>query len=245
MLFLLFALLPIQAFSNCEWPQSTSSSSHGQWLEFEVDSASFLSHLRDSYDLPEDFANSEWRQSIISQVDVDPISLLNRQREIFRQALPGYLPAYDRVIDGSFGQISSIHCLEGLLYLEHWRQQSPMLPSEFETLVLQNQATTRVLFFSTPDLGISESGRDALIKESLQQGFLFMLHIHNHPFVMDNPSGDIAGTTIPSGDQESGDVSFYGEMHRNYGLEAFRISNGFSTISVGEEQFSVLKNWIQ
>lgn len=76
------------------------------------------------------------------------------------------------------------------------------------------------------------------MKELLESGYTLESHIHNHPHLLDN-SIDYGGTLVPSGMSgvSGGDIGAYQKMAKDFGLQSFQITNGFSSLHVEKEEF--------
>jgi hypothetical protein len=195
--------------------------------------------------IPETGVFKAFVAAVSRQVRPDPIELLVRQRELYRQwgGSPEDVEKLGRVIEGTFGHIVPAGCLETALLNEHLsRAVSPTDPVEFRAFVLgrgdagwsgepESAAELEIYFTS----GHAQSPPDAapleaLMEKRLAQGWVLLIDLHNHPFFLDNLARgqDIAGTTVPS----DTDLSTFSYQHQRYGLRNAWVTNGFSTIRI-------------
>ena len=188
--------------------------------------------------LPDDEVLWDFRDWVESKIFPDPFQLLKRQRDIYEDY--GYdTGGFDDVIDGEVGHISDINCLEALLFSEHaslWDFAEK--PTEFAAYIMKRDNEIHITFSSHNMSFIPSSDFIMrIITENIDDDWVLTTHLHNHPFMFDNPSGDIAGTTMPSGTVSGGDVATYLKFKREYDLQTAWITNGFSTIRLDETHF--------
>lgn len=173
--------------------------------------------------------------------DTDPYALLKRQQALFvRVGYTEFLPRFDLVIAKKIHPISLLE--QALLEFHSQVMKKPLFKSysEFGANVLVKDNKIAIVFTSNEsDAVVPDSkARQEALQKFLQQGYRYKFHIHNHPFNLDNPSGDIGGTTIPSGNQQFGDVGTYLYEAKNLGLENAWITNGFSSLHIPATEFS-------
>jgi hypothetical protein len=185
--------------------------------------------------------------------DLDPRSLLERQRAIFAAApaeWSGEATNATLVLEGRVGEITPASCLEAML----WKWQAtryPMLehPTEFGAFVLRGRGRVRV-YLSSADL-VGQRIRDSvtkLVQADASAGFHLFTHIHNHPFLFDRKVGDrmwtleatkedVAGALAPS----MTDVQFFRNLRDSQGLEEAWVTNGLHTSRFQAREFDTLR----
>jgi hypothetical protein len=132
-------------------------------------------------------------------------------------------------------------CLEELL-LEHHLARLPEVtaPAEFQAIVLERAGRVRIYLLSATALTpppLTHIG--PRVSRDVTDGWRYLTHVHNHPFYLDNPAGDPAGTLIPSGTVHGiGDLSVYRDQHRRLGLEQAWITNGFHSLRLAPPEFA-------
>jgi hypothetical protein len=168
-----------------------------------------------------------------------PLELLRRQRALYA-ADRTETQVFDDVIAGRYGDIGRPGCLADALlqrHLELWPHLGALQLTEFGAFVLTRGPELRIYFVSNGDGPTVRTSADleALVATDLRRGYALRAHLHNHPFFLDNSTGDIAGTTVPSG----GDRPYYLRL-RSLGieLEAAWITNGLDLIRVPAEKFA-------
>ena len=169
-----------------------------------------------------------------ARADVDPRALLRRQEKLYRRLGVRDADKIHRVLDGEIGRIESINCLEALLFTEHEaRYPVEAGATEFLAFILRKDGRLKAYLLSHGDTnGVSPSGElvRGRLREDRAQGWILLANLHNHPFQFDNPSGDIGGTTVPSGDSSYGDVSVFQSGVSEYDMRGAWITNGFDTV---------------
>lgn len=211
--------------------------------------------LNQSFDRLRTFQNEptspeldQYRKVISSKINTDPFFLLKRQRGFFEKSerFKSFTKRYDAILSGKIGKIRSMNCIESYFMTVHLRNlQGSLKPSEFAAWILEDQsATTTTLYFTSSKT--STVGTPQIIKLNLhndiKQGATFIQHIHSHPFSLTAlPDYDVAGTLIPSGEQDSaGDVRYYLIEREKSGLKSAVITNGFDSIEIDAEHFDDL-----
>ena len=196
--------------------------------------------------LPDTGEIAHFQDWVRSKVDPDQMTLLARQRKLYFEHFGSEaVYSFDLLLNKKAGDIQPISCLEALLLTE----QAKLHPlektqTEFQAFVLLNKSVNppqlKVYFASGTDLfAPSVLPFLPLIHSDVQNGWRVSFHVHNHPFTFDNPAGDIAGTTIPSGDRNSGDVKVFIDLRAQVGLLEARITNGFNTVHVKSGEFEL------
>lgn len=185
----------------------------------------------------------KYQKSVIAKIDPDPFVLLRRQRAIYAAAkFEDHLAKFDKVINGTVGTIRDAHCIELLLFAEHAKRfAGTFFSTEFNALILKNETSKRTkIYYGSESVksgeGPSLSNFNEEIRQDIRNGYTMMYSLHNHPFMFDNQTGDIAGTTIPS----DPDIRFYIKMKNKFALENAIITNGISTIEISSSEFEKL-----
>lgn len=167
-----------------------------------------------------------------SSFDARPLALLRRQRALFkRHGLP--IAALDWALERR-ASLRQLNRLEATLFLAHWRDKDPAR-REFQAFILRRPGSYRVYFTQ------SDAHRawpwspkvKVMIRANLDAGWTLFAHLHNHPFFFDNPSGDIAGTPAPSGQ----DAALYRELAVAARLQRAWITNGLDTLEIPVAEF--------
>ena len=198
----------------------------------EEDDEVFLSPFKEEDEAYDDYIN--WVQENFM---TDPYDLLERQKDIFVKF--GFSPYnFDLILNREAGSIRDMNCLEALLFLEH-NSFSPlqMIPSEFLAYVLKKESLLRIYFTSVKKLEANGKFFEEDVVHNIEEGWEYITHIHSHPFVIDNPAGDIAGTTIPSG----GDLLIFRKHRNELELQKAWITNGISSIVVRSDEFDLFE----
>ena len=184
--------------------------------------------------------------------DLDPRSLLERQRRIFAAAPAewrGEATNVTLVLERRVGKITPVSCLEAML----WKWQAaryPMLehPTEFGAFVLRGHGRVRVYLSSADLVGQRIRGPiTKLVRADASAGFRLLTHIHNHPFLFDRKVGDrmwtleatkedVAGALAPS----MSDVQFYRNMRASLSLEEAWVTNGLNSSRFRAGEFDML-----
>jgi hypothetical protein len=185
----------------------------------------------------------EFQIAVRKLTNVDPYFLARRQQRVFIQHdIKDALPRFDFVLKQRLFEISYLEQM--LLDLHSEKIGRPLFKSYSEfgaNILVGPEGQLAVIFMSNnADATVPETeARKRILKDYLAKGYKFKIHLHNHPFNFDNPD-DIAGTTIPSGTEDYGDVSCYLKDQKNFELEQAWITNGFSTIRLQADQFNQL-----
>ena len=146
--------------------------------------------------VPEFYSDSieNYRDLVASRVESsDPIDLLKRQRDLFGSAFGNIAAApYDQLIDGELGTIGDMTCLQQALFDTHLsRLDSPLDLVEFQVCSFSPEGTLTVLALYgnkiSPPLF---ENIQSIVQGKLADGYRFVSHIHNHPFVVENSTGD-------------------------------------------------------
>lgn len=175
------------------------------------------------------------RIEIQSATNTDPIFLLKRQRKFF-EGLPEFTDVIDLLIEGKIGRIDEITCFEETLINMVFSRFG--IETELVAAVLTKAGNApRVHLLSWAANGVQNSpGFDAKIDADIKAGWRMAIHFHNHPFFLNNSTGDIAGTVIPS----QPDVLTYRNLREKWGLESAWVSNGFNTSKFKNTEFDLL-----
>lgn len=213
-------------------------------IEYQKEKYSLLEILDSdnlyNQELPEASKLNDFQAYVQSKTDPDPILLLKKQRAIYEQHLPEYVHRYDQIINGEVGKIKPMSCLVSTLMAKHLGLQSSYY-NEFGAYILGNNNKLRIYFQSHNDAQVpSNYYIKTNIDKDVAQGWKLLTHIHSHPFAFDNPSGDIAGTLIPSGTSKSSDLGHYIELMEKHNLQSSIITNGFDMIVFKQEEFYLI-----
>lgn len=182
----------------------------------------------------------EFQRFVTARTSVDPLDLLKRQSQIFHDRnLAQYAQRIDAVIAGQFGHIADLGCIEGSLFTRHRTRRGQNIETEFAAYVFEKRdaAGTYLKIYYVDSEGLSvgfPKSLDVELVANVLSGWTFLVHMHNHPFLLDNEVGDIAGTTVPS----DPDMTTYRMMAELYGLQNAWITNGFDTIKINKNQFN-------
>lgn len=245
-----FLLIIPKLWADCAWPTDLRTIPHEHFVELGLEAKEGIAEFFANSDLPLNFSNSEFRSYVLSKINPDPWEILKKQEAIFGKHFPNFVKRFEMVIQGELGKIEPIHCIEALLLERHWEKQGPLKISEYGASIFGKGNQINILFRSEDEPTVPQLEEElALYGKLKSDGWSFLMHIHNHPFFFENSTGDVAGTTIPSGDAGKdedggfGDVGTFIRWNANFGLEGFRITNGFSTITGNVRDISLLKTW--
>lgn len=239
MLFLFFSSLHSLASEQiCRFDslptQSIDENGNKNWVFLEKDKPVFWQEAT-----PEPGPLYDLNTFVTAHTDVNQTYLLQKQRAIFNRHISRNMEELDQLYgdlaEQRMGNIKNISCLESLLYELQLSEHSFKTPTEFcaaiYKLEIANTPYIKIIFAS----GRQASGPDMtpqLLKEN-RPVFAFM---HNHIFVFDNNTGDIAGTVIPSGltppnsfFDPASDLKYYRQIAQRHGLTEAWITNGFHT----------------
>lgn len=177
----------------------------------------------------------------------DPIELLKRQRKFFSSndmTESVDTRKMDLVMAGQIGEIHPITCLESLLLVEH-TAKFPLekTPNEFVAAILQKGSLLKIYFLSDKiEEGSAPKAEvtNQEIQKDLKLGYTYLINLHNHPFMLSNPTGDIGGTTLPSGDSDYGDVYVFNNLVVAFQLKNAWITNGFNSVRLNQKDIDSL-----
>ena len=228
---------------DCSWDPKIKFTAN-LYEVIEVDDLSLLTNMHS--------ANSElvnkYQEHYRNQTDINQIALRKRQHAIFKKHFKNDEPSVQMmqiILDNKLGKTRTSNCLEMLLHERHLLRVGIKDETEFGAHVLLHpNKGLRILFQSSDDATVPVSTYlYPDLKAALAEGFVLMTHIHIHPFIMSNPSGDIGGVNWPSGPGlDFGDLSVYVNLHSQYGLREARVTNGFDTFTLSPKEFVFLKN---
>jgi hypothetical protein len=156
----------------------------------------------------------------------------------FLNALKLDIENSQKMLDGKVGDLRKINCLESIPFREYMKvvdlKKDQM---EFAATILRRGSETKIVgdFYKTSDgSGVATSEvADAEIKRAQANGWKMTANLHNHPFVFNNPGGDIGGNTEPS----SADIEYYQSRQ----LDTALITNGLETIVMKKSGYNQLK----
>ncbi|MCR4295972.1 MAG: hypothetical protein NUW21_10585 [Elusimicrobia bacterium] len=190
-------------------------------------------------------ALTAYRDWARARTDVDPRSLLRRQLELYRRigVVDGRMKL-ELVLSGGIGRILPMNCAEALLFAEHEaRFPVETTATEFLAFILEKNADLKVYLISRGGkAGTAPSGDE--VKEDLArdaaEGWTMAATLHNHPFMFDNPTGDIGGVLVPSGDARYGDVGAFKRWRAGSGMRSAWITNGFDSLRLDGRDIDAL-----
>jgi hypothetical protein len=173
------------------------------------------------------------RQDAQARANVDPIQLLKRQLKFFEQTSAAY-SAVEHFINGDFGRIGKIGCVEAAMLELHLQSHGPS--TEFVALILSKDRRYALHAMTFGELAsVSQSKMfNEWIDQQVLEGWQVQVHLHNHPFIFFGT--DLAGTIMAS----QGDVKVLKELHLRWGLKAAWITNGFHTAKFRHDEFPKL-----
>jgi hypothetical protein len=198
----------------------------------------------EGFEVPEGSLLGRYRAEVREAgVPVDPIALLERQRALYARVAPNHVPTFDAIIAGELGAIGGVACWEAAMMEDHLRRHLEQhAPNEFQAFLLTrgdgDEARARIYGVSG-NMPWAPSGTPLWehLEADLADGWELSAHLHNHFFFLSNlPSGDIAGTLIPS----PPDRSSYVSHAERFGLTEARITNAFDSIRFPRAQFEEL-----
>lgn len=156
----------------------------------------------------------------------------------FRLTLLADIRQLTRILSGEIGRIAPPSCLQDVAFREFLDVVDLTVhPQEFGAYVFTREGQTRMV--GDFDL-VTEDGGGAPLSRTLgaeterllREGWILEAHLHNHPFVFDNPYGDVGGTPAPSGP----DVATY----RSIAPRRAWITNGIDVIEIERSEFPLL-----
>lgn len=174
---------------------------------------------------------SQLQAHVAKYVTTNQIELLKRQRQHFARMGEDGAKRHDKIINGEVGEIVAMRCLEALMYETHLQHQAPVYrTTEFNAMILSRGDQRRFYVVVGSDTNGSAPGIPEAIFAATKDGWQLDTHLHSHPFFLSNlPKGDVAGTTIPSGNARYGDLESYIRWRDTYKLKAAVITNGFNS----------------
>lgn len=178
------------------------------------------------------------RSVVESKISTDQSYLLRRQKAIFNRNMTDIEDLnklFDDMADRNIGKIAPINCLEALLYEIHLNEQGVFGETEFCAALYKMQILGEPYIKIILSSGPRASGPD-MTAELQKENRPVWAFIHNHFFALNNPTGDLAGTLLPSGLAPPGgflnpvsDLKFYRKIAQRHGLQQAWITNGFDT----------------
>lgn len=178
-----------------------------------------------------------WLSSHANRFDAfDQQGLLERQRAIYARLFPGSSETrkFDVVLSGRGGELAPMGCVEYLLFdFQNRRHPLRTTTGEFAAYAVeQADGNVQLLIQSSGVFSVrSDPAVESLLEHALTAGGELLFHLHNHPFMPDNSTGDVAGTCVPSGTRRGyGDLATYETLARKNGMQEFRITNGVTTL---------------
>jgi hypothetical protein len=167
-----------------------------------------------------------------ARLDASPRGLIRRQRALFKKN--GLSTAKLDWALAHPGRIRPMNKLQATLFLTHWRDENPQ-KREFQAFILRRGGRLRVYYTQSDENSAwpKSASVKALLAQDLGAGWTLFAHLHNHPFFFENPSGDFAGTVVPS----EPDAQMYRELAAAMRLERAWIVNGFDAIDIPVTEF--------
>jgi len=200
-------------------------------LEYAVDNPKFFSRSHRQLDNLVKFQKEVTRLGI----DLNPFSLIIKQKGIFQQSGHLYDAYFDQFLSEPIGIFSKIKCLNASLLNHHLQSFPP--ESEFMAIVFKKENRRHIWVTSTSHTAVSNPNFDKKATDMRFSGWQMQTIIHNHPFIFNPRYGDHGGTTIPS----ETDVKTFQNLHLFYGLQEAIITNGFDEIKLSASDFYKIK----
>lgn len=225
------------ARAQCAWPAPAAALEDGPDAFTRVWTAPSAGALLAGAP-PAPAALARYREWARWRADVDPRALLRRQLELYRRlGVKDGAAKLQAVLDGRAGRLERMNCLETLLFAEH-EARFPVedTQSEFLAVVLRRGPELRVYLLSQrgePGVGPGLGAVEPRLRADAAAGWALDATLHNHPFMFDNPYGDISGVLVPSGDAQGGDLASFQRLAREYGMREAWITNGFDSVRLG------------
>jgi hypothetical protein len=199
---------------------------------------------------PEDDAGARYRKAIAVRVgDVSPRVLLERQRAVINSAeRPNEAANIDPVLDGRAGVIGEPSCVERRLFARQAARYAMVEhPTEFGAFLLRGNGRAH-LYFSSMDMVGQKIRRQVTerVTDDVAHGFVFVAHLHNHPFLLDRKVGDrmwttpgtvadVAGALAPS----LADAGLWQSAAGQMSMRAGWITNGFASSHIPATAFGL------
>lgn len=140
------------------------------------------------------------------------------------------------LLSGHVGRQLQPSCLELYLYDLELRIQPGMRfpPNEAMASILASPtAPTRwklIVTFSHMSWVPTSATAQARVQTLVNERWNYLAHLHTHPFFPENPTGDVGGTLVASGERDSGDIGIYLKEMQTLGLKSAYITNSFDTV---------------
>ncbi|MCO5143161.1 MAG: hypothetical protein M9962_08740 [Oligoflexia bacterium] len=176
----------------------------------------------------------KFQREITDKVNIDPYELLRRQKKFYENDRVEN-NRFNKILSRQVGKIRPINCLEAFLLNTHIRSFSAFV--EFEALIFENPKINKIRILvqtqGSKQSVIRKPFIENYIRTHLRAGWRLRAHIHNHPFSLNNPYGDIAGTVIPS----APDIESYNYLSNIYFLKSAIVINGFHSLTLNNQDF--------
>jgi len=178
----------------------------------------------------------DFKNKVSSAISTDPIYLLNRQRDFFKN-FPEIVERMTRISEGELGKIDEAGCLETSILSVILSEYSDKV--EFAVSVLKegtgpNQKFRAYVHTWGMDHVQESQKLNQLIDQDLKDGWQYYVQLHNHPFYLSSLPGDIVGTVVPS----EPDFTLYLDLQKLRGLQNAWVTNGFSTFKLNSSDFN-------
>lgn len=193
-----------------------------------------------------------FRERIRDVLNPDFTALHERQIELVRTRYPRMsTQRQSEVLSGQTGRRLQPSCLE--LYLLDLQIQSEagmhfpeneMMASMLSSPENNTLWKLIVIFANTRGSVPGVPAAKARVHQLVSENWNYMAHLHNHPIMPENSSGDVGGTLVASGTSRYGDVAVYMREVENLGLKSAYITNGFDTVLYTAEEIRTrLSQW--
>jgi len=247
-LFLMSALLwPSEAFSACSFenpPTVIEGKTTTDTVLRPIEAVTLIwnEEFKDEFFEPYEEENEsydDYLDWLETQTDTDPFFLIRRQRDFWHEHNLN-TPNHDMILDGNLGLIRPINCLEALLFLEHdYHYPLDEKPSEFFAYILSDEIENKLRIYFISDesyIGHSKPFSEE-VSEDLENGWIYLAGLHNHPIDNRVGSGDWMGPLVPS----DGDRNIFRLHKAEMAIQNAWITNGIDTIEITSDEFDLLK----
>lgn len=179
-----------------------------------------------------------FRERIREVLDPDFRALHQRQIELVQSRYRTLsTQRQSEVLNGVVGRRLQLSCLElHLLDLQIQTESERRFPeNEMMASILSSPENKNiwkliVVFANTRGSVPSVPRAKDRVQQLVSESWNYMAHLHNHPIMPENSSGDVGGTLVASGTSRGGDVAVYLREVENLGLKSAYITNGFDTV---------------
>lgn len=138
-----------------------------------------------------------FKNTVRNRISTDPKFLIDRQRSFFKD-FPKVVTKITQVLDDKMGRIEAAGCLETALLAAILTEYPSDKEVEFSVFLLKRgrEIQSYQAYVLTWGLNQIPDSHDLmkLVDRDLKNGWQYYIHLQNHPFFFDNPTGDIGGT---------------------------------------------------